>query len=75
MEATLTTTDGRTLHIRVEHAIGSLGRPLTDAELDAKVRDLSEPIIGADKTGALIAAARAVRAAPDLRAVIAAGVA
>ncbi|MGL4241293.1 MAG: MmgE/PrpD family protein, partial [Beijerinckiaceae bacterium] len=75
VEARLTTNDGRVIDLRIEHAIGSLGRPLTDAELDAKVRDLSVPIIGEAKTAALIAAARSVRGAPDLGAVIKAGVA
>jgi 2-methylcitrate dehydratase PrpD len=73
VNARLTTNDGRILDLRIEHAIGSLGRPLSDTELDAKVKDLSDPIIGADKSAALIAAARAVRSAPDLSAVIAAG--
>jgi 2-methylcitrate dehydratase PrpD len=72
VEATLTTNDGRVLELRIEHAIGSLGRPLTDAELDAKVRSLTVPIVNEGKTTALIGAARGVRAAPDLNAVIAA---
>ncbi len=75
VEATLTTNDGRVLEIRIEHAIGSLGRPLTEAELDAKVEDLSAPIIGKTKTAALIAAARGVRKSPNLKAVIEAGTA
>jgi 2-methylcitrate dehydratase PrpD len=72
VDATLTTVDGTVHHLFIEHAIGSLGRPLTDAELDAKVRDLSDPVIGAPKTQALIEAARSVGAARDLGAVIAA---
>jgi 2-methylcitrate dehydratase PrpD len=70
VEATLTTTDGKVHHLVIEHAIGSLGRPLTDAELDAKVADLCDPIIGAARTKALIAAARGVMKADDLSAVI-----
>jgi 2-methylcitrate dehydratase PrpD len=72
VDATLTTVDGRVLHLFVENAIGSLGRPLTDAELDAKLKDLCDPIIGAQGSRALISAARAVAAAPSLDAVIAA---
>ncbi len=72
VDATLTTVDGRVLKLFVENAIGSLGRPLTDQELDAKLVDLCEPIIGQEGCKKLIAAARAVSAAPDLGAVIAA---
>jgi 2-methylcitrate dehydratase PrpD len=70
VDATLTTTDGRVLHLFIENAIGSLGRPLTDAELDAKLTDLCDPIIGPQGSAALIAAARSVGSAADLRAVI-----
>jgi 2-methylcitrate dehydratase PrpD len=70
VDATLTTTDGRVLKLFIENAIGSLGRPLTDAELDAKLVDLCEPVIGAAGSQALIAATRGVGAAPDLSAVI-----
>jgi 2-methylcitrate dehydratase PrpD len=72
VDATLTTTDGRVLHLFVENAIGSLGRPLTDQELDAKLTDLCDPIIGPSGSRALIAAARSIGTAPDLKAVIAA---
>jgi 2-methylcitrate dehydratase PrpD len=70
VDVTLTTTDGRTLHLFVEHAIGSLGRPLSDQELDQKVRDLCEPVIGANGAGRLIEACRGTNAAPSLQAVI-----
>jgi 2-methylcitrate dehydratase PrpD len=72
VDATLTTADGRVLHLFVKDAIGSLGRPLTDAELDAKLTDLCDPIIGVQGSRALIAAARSVVQAPSLAAVIAA---
>jgi 2-methylcitrate dehydratase PrpD len=70
VDVTLTTTDGRTLHLFVEHAIGSLERPLSDQELDQKVRDLCEPVIGADGVGRLIEACRGTNAAPSLQRVI-----
>jgi len=70
VDVTLTTTDGRTLHVFVEHAIGSLKRPLTDQELDAKVRDLSKPVIGGDATKRLIDACRGIETAASLRDVI-----
>jgi len=34
-------TDGRTLECHVEHALGSLGRPMTDAQIEAKCRALA----------------------------------
>jgi len=37
--------DGTRLREHVAHARGSLARPLTDGELEAKVRDLIEPIL------------------------------
>lgn len=70
VDVTLTTTDGRTLHLFVEHAIGSLKRPLNDQELDQKVRDLCEPVIGANGTKRLIDACRSTETAASLRAVI-----
>jgi 2-methylcitrate dehydratase PrpD len=70
VDITLTTTDGRTLHVFVEHAIGSLERPLTDQELDAKVRDLCQPVIGGDATKRLIDACRGIEAAASLRQVV-----
>jgi len=72
VEATLTTVGGAAHRLVVEHAIGSLGRPLSDAELDAKISDLAAPIIGADKVARLIASARGLAGAPDLAAVVSA---
>ncbi|MBJ7594284.1 MAG: MmgE/PrpD family protein [Candidatus Dormibacteraeota bacterium] len=37
--------DGRWLREHVDHARGSLAHPLTDGELEAKVRDLIEPMM------------------------------
>lgn len=35
------TVDGRTLEARIDHALGSLQRPMTDGQIEGKVRDLS----------------------------------
>jgi 2-methylcitrate dehydratase PrpD len=35
----LETADGRTLEDKVAHALGSLGQPMSDAQIEAKVRD------------------------------------
>jgi 2-methylcitrate dehydratase PrpD len=48
-DVTIETSDGRTLHVFVEHAIGSVERPMSDEQLKAKFIDQSEPIIGRDK--------------------------
>ena len=56
----LTTTDGTVHHLFVENAIGSLGRPMTDAELDAKLTDLCDPVLGAAGSARLIVTARAL---------------
>jgi hypothetical protein len=58
---------GARVHVFVEHAIGSLQRPLSDAALEAKFAMLSEPILGAARTADLIAACRRVSALADVR--------
>jgi 2-methylcitrate dehydratase PrpD len=72
VDATAVLVDGRRVHVRVEHAIGSMRKPLTDAMLDAKFRALVEPVLGAERAGRLIAASRTMASAPDLKALVAA---
>jgi 2-methylcitrate dehydratase PrpD len=74
VDVTLTTIDGQVHHLFVEHAIGSLHRPLTDAELDLKVADLCEPVIGRGGADRLIAASRGLGAATSVTDIIAAAV-
>ena len=45
------TMDGRDLHIFIEHAVGSIEKPLSEAQLEAKFMDQSEPILGREKAG------------------------
>ncbi len=45
VEMSITLTDGRVLTKRIEHAIGSLERPMSDADLERKFKDLAEGII------------------------------
>jgi 2-methylcitrate dehydratase PrpD len=59
--------DGRRVHVRVEHAIGSLERPLSDAGLAAKFTDQSDPILGTSRTAALIVACRRLSELADVR--------
>jgi 2-methylcitrate dehydratase PrpD len=70
-DVTAVLVDGRLEHVRIEHAIGSLQRPMSDAQLEAKFRGLSEPVIGRDRTDALIAAAWRVGESADVRALTA----
>jgi 2-methylcitrate dehydratase PrpD len=67
VDLTAILTDGRRVHVRVEHAIGSLQNPMTDAQLDAKFHGLSDPILGARQTSDLISSAWAIGNAPDVR--------
>jgi 2-methylcitrate dehydratase PrpD len=70
-DVTAVLLDGRRVHVFVEHAIGSLQNPMSDAQLDAKFHGLSDPVLGADKTTDLIAACWSVSQAGDLRALAA----
>ncbi|WP_075215801.1 MmgE/PrpD family protein [Mongoliimonas terrestris] len=54
---TVTLTDGRRIEKSVAHAIGSLDRPLTDAELEKKFVDQSALVIGEARSRDLLAAA------------------
>ena len=46
--------DGRTLTKHVEHAIGSLARPMSDADLEAKFRKFANGILAPGETEALL---------------------
>ncbi len=46
--------DGRTLTKHVEHAIGSLARPMSDADLEAKFRKFAKGILASGETDALL---------------------
>jgi 2-methylcitrate dehydratase PrpD len=50
----LTLSDGRSVEKRIEHAIGSLARPMTDSELEEKFSELAEPCLGARATKNLL---------------------
>ncbi len=65
-DVTAVLTDGRRIHVFVEHAIGSLANPMSDAQLDAKFRDMADPVLGAARCSALIEACWSVGNARDL---------
>jgi 2-methylcitrate dehydratase PrpD len=64
---TVTLKDGRVLQKRVDHAIGSVARPMTDRDLEAKFADLVQPVHGD------AGAAELLRACWDLESVADAG--
>ncbi|MGQ2924014.1 MAG: MmgE/PrpD family protein [Hydrogenophaga sp.] len=63
--------DGQRIEVRVEHAIGSLQNPLTDAQLEAKFASLVAPVLGEAKARAITAACWTLAAQPDVRALTA----
>jgi 2-methylcitrate dehydratase PrpD len=64
---TLTMQDGERIELDVPHAIGSLERPLTDAMISEKFARQSSPVIGEEKTTALINKAWALESTADMR--------
>lgn len=54
--AVLTLTDGRSIAIHVEHALGSVANPMTDEDLERKFRGLAGETLPAARTELLIEA-------------------
>ena len=71
-DITVSMRDGRTLNQRIEHAIGSLERPMTDADLRQKVHGLVDPVLGAAAATALFDLCMELPRAPNVRLLIAA---
>ncbi len=70
-DVTAVLKDGQRVHVFVEHAIGSLQNPMTDAMLEAKFHGLSDPVLGATRTADILKACWAVGGAANLRALTA----
>ncbi len=68
---TATLRGGRQVRVHVEHAIGSLQRPMTDGNLEAKFHALSDPILGAGRTAEAIQACWGLGQAANLRGLLA----
>ena len=66
-DVTIHCRDGRHLHTFVEHALGSLERPMSDVDLERKFRGLVDPVLGAARAAQLIAACRSLADAVDVR--------
>jgi len=62
--------DGRKVHVFVEHAIGSLERPMQDKDLEAKFHSLADAVIGKDKADSLLEACWSLAGATDVRALV-----
>ncbi|MDP4023800.1 MmgE/PrpD family protein [Methylobacterium sp. NEAU 140] len=45
VDMTVTLNDGRTVHRRIEHAIGSVETPMSDRQLEAKFLDLADGVL------------------------------
>ena len=71
VDVTAVLMDGRRAHVFVEHAIGSLRNPMTDALLEGKFHGLSDPILGAAQASKLIEACWTVGEAKDVRGLVA----
>ena len=59
--------DGRRVEVHVEYAVGSLQRPMTDSQLDAKFSALVAPVLGAQKGDAIAEACRRLATLDDVR--------
>lgn len=64
------TTDGRQLHIFIEHAIGSVQRPISEAQLKVRFVDQSEPVLGREKSEKAWGLAAGIGASPDLKSLL-----
>ena len=60
--------NGERIDVHVEHAIGSLQKPLSDAQLQAKFEALVVPVLGQARAQAITEACWALGSAPNVRA-------
>ncbi len=63
--------DGRQMDVEVEHAIGSMQNPLSDAQLEAKFSKLVIPVLGEAKAGEITRNCWALASLADVRALTA----
>lgn len=62
---TLTMDDGSRLSVRIDHGIGSAAVPMTNPQLEAKFTALAEPVLGVERTRALMRQCWTVETMPD----------
>jgi hypothetical protein len=53
-EVTVTLTDGTRYTSRIDHGIGSAAVPMTDAQLEVKFAGMAVPVLGEQRTRALM---------------------
>jgi 2-methylcitrate dehydratase PrpD len=70
-DVTAVLKDGRRIHIVIEHAIGSLERPMSDADLEAKFHSQADAVLGKAKVDALMAAAWRMSSSANVRDLVA----
>ncbi|XAH23786.1 MmgE/PrpD family protein [Xylophilus sp. GW821-FHT01B05] len=66
-DVTAVLTNGRRVQVFIKHAIGSLQRPMSDADLVAKFSGMSDAILGTERTAQLIDACWQLGSAADVR--------
>jgi 2-methylcitrate dehydratase PrpD len=71
----ITLNDGRRLEKAIEHVMGSVERPMSDADLDAKFLDLADGVLPAARARQLLALCRDVDRLPRAAAIATAGAA
>ncbi len=54
VRAKLTLKDGTTRALDIEHCVGSIGLPMTDAQLDEKFRAQCDPVLGKQRSAAAL---------------------
>jgi 2-methylcitrate dehydratase PrpD len=69
VRATITLKDGRRLEQFVEHAVGSLERPMSDGDLEAKFTGLADGVLPAPKIRALMDLCWKVETLPNVAAI------
>ena len=67
VQVTAVLQDGRRVEVRVDHAIGSLQNPLSDAQLEAKFDSLVVPVLGAARSEEITRVCHSLAALSDLR--------
>ena len=64
VRAVITLKDGRRLEQSIEHVVGSVERPMSDADLDKKFRDLADGVLPAAQARRLLDLCRTVDRLP-----------
>jgi 2-methylcitrate dehydratase PrpD len=65
VRAVITLEDGRRLEQYVEHVVGSVERPMSDADLDRKFLDLADGVLPAAQARRLLEISRTVDRLPQ----------